>query len=157
MPRLTSTHTFVELELSPAAYAEIRAKLEEAGYQHAFAEDGAIDMHGIGVTVEKCNEQETENPNEDPFKRMTRLRDEAEAKLAALQTKVSGSSFTERDARVIHFALWRFMNAALARLHRAALKGSGNTPADIQYFHRDADDAERLVGVFRALYEKPKG
>ena len=41
------THTFAELELSPAAYDEIAAKLREAGW---FVDGGAIDMHGIGVT-----------------------------------------------------------------------------------------------------------
>lgn len=47
---LNVTHTFVELELSRAAYDEIAAKLREAGYDHAFMEDGAIDMHGMGIT-----------------------------------------------------------------------------------------------------------
>jgi hypothetical protein len=44
------THTFVELELSPAAYDEIRLKLERAGYQHAFIDHNTIDMHGLAVT-----------------------------------------------------------------------------------------------------------
>lgn len=43
------THTFAELEISDTAYNEIRSKLESAGYEHAFMDDGAIDMHGIGV------------------------------------------------------------------------------------------------------------
>lgn len=47
--RLTSTHTFATLEVSNAAYDEIAAKLKEAGYDHVFMEDGAIDMHGIGL------------------------------------------------------------------------------------------------------------
>lgn len=47
---IRQTHTYAELELSQAAYNEIKRKLEDAGYQHAFMEDGAIDMHGIGVT-----------------------------------------------------------------------------------------------------------
>lgn len=46
------THTYVELELSPAAYDEIRQKLEEAGYEHAFNDEATIDMHGIAVTLE---------------------------------------------------------------------------------------------------------
>jgi hypothetical protein len=46
--RLTSTHTFATLEVSAAAYDEIKAKLVEAEYQHAFIDD-AIDMHGIGL------------------------------------------------------------------------------------------------------------
>lgn len=44
------THTFAVLELSPAAYDEIAHKMREAGYGHVFMDDGAIDMHGIGVT-----------------------------------------------------------------------------------------------------------
>lgn len=44
------THTYVELELSQSAYDEVRRKLAEAGYDHAFMDDGAIDMHGLGVT-----------------------------------------------------------------------------------------------------------
>ena len=45
----SSTHTYALLELSAAAYEEIERKLREAGYDHAFDEDGVIDMHGIGV------------------------------------------------------------------------------------------------------------
>jgi hypothetical protein len=48
--RITATHTYAELELSPIAYEEIKTKLKAAGYEHAFMEGGAIDMHGIGVT-----------------------------------------------------------------------------------------------------------
>jgi len=54
MPGIRQTHTFALLELSPAAYGEIRYKLEQAGYQHAFIEDDGkpiIDMQGIGVTM----------------------------------------------------------------------------------------------------------
>jgi hypothetical protein len=43
------THTLAKLELSKAAYDEIATKLIDAGYQHAFLEDGLIDMDGIGV------------------------------------------------------------------------------------------------------------
>jgi hypothetical protein len=50
---LRQTHTYVLLPLSPAAYREIRAKLLEAGYGHAFHDVGTfeevIDMHGIAV------------------------------------------------------------------------------------------------------------
>ena len=47
-----STYTYALLEVSPAAYAEIKTKLEAAGYAHAFhEEDGkvVIDMHGIAL------------------------------------------------------------------------------------------------------------
>lgn len=39
----------MELEISDLAYTEIKSKLEAAGYQHTFMDDGAIDMHGIAV------------------------------------------------------------------------------------------------------------
>ena len=45
-------HTYAILEVAPEAYAEIRAKLEAAGYSDQFHhEDDAecIDMHGIAV------------------------------------------------------------------------------------------------------------
>jgi len=44
------THTYAELEISRSAYDEIRGLLKAAGYQHAFMDDGTIDMHGIGIT-----------------------------------------------------------------------------------------------------------
>lgn len=43
------TYTYVLMELSAAAYAEIEAKMREAGYDHVFGEDGEIDMRGIAV------------------------------------------------------------------------------------------------------------
>lgn len=48
---MRSTHTYVILELSPAAHAEIMQKMRMAGYQHAI-EGGTIDMHGIAVETE---------------------------------------------------------------------------------------------------------
>lgn len=58
------THTYAILEVSPAAYAEIRAKLHAAGYDHAFGEDdGAevIDMHGIAVKAAVAAEPAAEH------------------------------------------------------------------------------------------------
>lgn len=53
---MRTTHTYAILEISAAAYEEIRAKLEQAGYQHAFhpKADGriAIDMYGIAVATD---------------------------------------------------------------------------------------------------------
>ena len=50
------THTLSVLELSPAAFNEIHAKLKEAGYDHAILEEPRestlIDMSGIGVVIE---------------------------------------------------------------------------------------------------------
>lgn len=51
------THTYVLMELSDAAYAEIAEKMHAVGYDHAFGGDGEIDMHGIAVarTVKALN------------------------------------------------------------------------------------------------------
>lgn len=57
---LTQTHTYAELEVSAEAYAEIAAKLIEAGYDHVFERSGkgvenrgAIDMHGIALVTKR--------------------------------------------------------------------------------------------------------
>lgn len=46
------SHTFALLDVSPAAYAEIREKLKAAGYDHALHGDGVIDLHGLALTTE---------------------------------------------------------------------------------------------------------
>ena len=49
------TYTYAILEVSKEAYEEIAAKLNAAGYQHAFHEDAGrevIDMHGIALKQE---------------------------------------------------------------------------------------------------------
>lgn len=59
--RLTSTRTYVVLEVSSAVYREIRSKLEEAEYQHAFHQDSQygnlIDMHGIALAEERADDE----------------------------------------------------------------------------------------------------
>lgn len=54
---IRTTHTYAVLELSEAAYQEIREAFERAGYGHAFHDDAEhgklIDMHGIAVSCEK--------------------------------------------------------------------------------------------------------
>lgn len=49
------THTYAILKISQAAFDEIKAKLEAAGYTDQFHEDEkrlVIDMHGLAVTAE---------------------------------------------------------------------------------------------------------
>jgi hypothetical protein len=46
---MRQTHTYVTMQLSAAAYAEIKEKMVAAGYDHVFGRDGEIDMHGIAV------------------------------------------------------------------------------------------------------------
>jgi hypothetical protein len=43
------THTYAVLKVSQSAYDEIREKLQTAAYDHAFHENGIIDMHGIAL------------------------------------------------------------------------------------------------------------
>jgi len=54
------THTYAILDVSSAAYEEIRQKLAEAGYEHAFNDDGdgreCIDMHGVALRSEPSPE-----------------------------------------------------------------------------------------------------
>ncbi len=53
--KLRTTHTYALMDVSPAVYAEIRAKIIEAGYEHTImAQDGAecIDMTGIALQVD---------------------------------------------------------------------------------------------------------
>lgn len=45
---LRQTHTYAILPVSRAVFDEIKQKLSDAGYQHAFHDD-VIDMQGIGV------------------------------------------------------------------------------------------------------------
>lgn len=49
------TYTYAILEVSRAAYQEIKQKLEAAGYSDQFHDNGGklvIDMHGIAVAEE---------------------------------------------------------------------------------------------------------
>lgn len=49
------THTYAELDVSAETYTEIARKLRDAGYDHAFIDEGerskVIDMHGIGLVT----------------------------------------------------------------------------------------------------------
>ena len=45
-----ATHTYVELEVSAESYAEVKHLLEQAGWDHAIMDDGAIDLSGIALT-----------------------------------------------------------------------------------------------------------
>lgn len=52
---MRTTHTYAILHVSPTCYEEIRERLAEAGYQHAFhhtpGEPEVIDMAGIALQV----------------------------------------------------------------------------------------------------------
>lgn len=54
--RLTSTYTYVTMEVSQIAYKEIRQKLEDANYQHAITDDGLLNMHGLALVLAEAEE-----------------------------------------------------------------------------------------------------
>lgn len=47
------TYTYAILPISLPAYAEIKRKLEEAGYEHAIGPEGELDMRGIALALEE--------------------------------------------------------------------------------------------------------
>lgn len=56
-PRITHTHTVAVLEVSADAFAEIKSKLEAAGYEHAINwREKHIDMTGIALACEPSGE-----------------------------------------------------------------------------------------------------
>lgn len=57
-PLIQQTHTYVTMDLTPAAYDEIAAKMREAKYDHAFNDEGEIDMAGIAVVMTDANRWE---------------------------------------------------------------------------------------------------
>lgn len=66
---MNHTHTYVTIEVSQAAFDEIKSKMEAADYQHALHQDGSeitIDMHGIGLTREPLQKKQEHymNPND---------------------------------------------------------------------------------------------
>lgn len=61
---IRQTHTFSILEISKAAYEEIKGKLTEAGYEHAIIKEGereVIDMNGIAVGPEAFESVDIKN------------------------------------------------------------------------------------------------
>lgn len=62
-----STHTYAILEISYAAFEEIRASLAKAGYEHQFTKDDdgrlVIDMVGLALAPERVPSPRTINVN----------------------------------------------------------------------------------------------
>lgn len=51
------THTYAVLPVPKEFYDFVENFLKEAGYEHAFLENGCIDMHGIALKAEQaCRE-----------------------------------------------------------------------------------------------------
>lgn len=57
------TYSYVIMGVSESAYNEVKAKLKDAGYEHAIhEEDGktVLDMHGIALGLEERTKQNSE-------------------------------------------------------------------------------------------------
>ncbi len=50
----TAARTYAILEISDEAFVEIRDKLDAAGYQDQFLENGLIDLNGIAIKGESA-------------------------------------------------------------------------------------------------------
>jgi hypothetical protein len=79
------TYTYVILPISPAAYAEIRRKLTDAGYTDQFHDDRdgdgvVIDMHGIALSEER---EKTMQPHQQRVVDEKKELDEKSSKLNA--------------------------------------------------------------------------
>ena len=79
---MRSTHTYAILEVSPAAHAEIKAKLLAADYGHAIAGD-TIDMHGIALEPEENIDSVSDEAPFDFMACATKTADSAERSASA--------------------------------------------------------------------------
>lgn len=63
------TYTYALLEVSETTYKEIRDKLRTVGYNHAFGNNGEIDMHGIALVIkeQKVHDRISQPINKTPF------------------------------------------------------------------------------------------
>lgn len=65
---------------------------------------------------------------------------------------------SERQQRVIRFALWRFINDARGNMNAAAQDKEGRhfKPGAFEAFEKDAQDAERTVQILRLHAARPQ-
>lgn len=48
---MRSTHTYAIMEVPREVFEVVKAKLEDAGYQHAIHDGDTLDMHGVALRV----------------------------------------------------------------------------------------------------------
>ena len=63
------THTYAKLAVPEHIYDYIRKRLQDAGYEHAFQPNGAIDMHGVAIVSEPAGEEAAKEA--EPSNRVT--------------------------------------------------------------------------------------
>jgi hypothetical protein len=93
---LRTTHTFAELGVSQAAYDEIAGKLRAAEYDHAFGDDGVIDMHGIGLQVSAETETSIAGNVPETQPKDVGLESDADALARVRAHKLNKESFATR-------------------------------------------------------------
>src|SRR5690606_21771277 len=66
------------------------------------------------------------------------------------QTEIeAGADWTDRELKLIRFAVYRFMNDAYAKARYAAQRGTAD---QVRAFHADAEDAEAVLAKLRTLH-----
>ena len=122
---IRTTHTSALLELSPQAYAEIKAKLIEAGWTQALQDDGSIDMHGIAVTAA----EETDDPV-DGNALVTEMMCLAKARCKGQKAGIVVCAFLEKSTSILtNHPDSASARTAIAELARVAFE---NEPATIR-------------------------
>ena len=53
---MRTTHTVAVMKVPKSVYDLVAAELRAAGYDHAFLDDGSIDMTGVALAVEKLDD-----------------------------------------------------------------------------------------------------
>lgn len=102
---MRTTHTYVTLELSRAAYDEIKGKMLAAKYQHAINAEGEIDMHGIAVTAEQPADWQWLTREEACAYLMTKHGvARSPATLATLAVRGGGPVYRKIGQKLVHYS-----------------------------------------------------
>lgn len=164
------THTYALMIVSPHTFNEVKAKLEQAGYDHAILpgevpQFPVLDMHGIGLSQEPphMRAEETPNPNrtalESLMARMLRHafmegwqafdKAWADNKDAAGLPHNGGEAWPEYSPAQADWERWQAHLAHVTGLDADYAPVEGGTPPD---------DRQRLLGLLRwAKAHVPQG
>lgn len=132
MTVLRQTHTFVVLDLEPATFREIAAKLVDAGYDHAFVEqDGrtVIDMQGIALAeTDKPKPVDVEGEKVAKIKRLVAA--EFRISLAHLENTKRGDN---TQAMVRGIAMWLCRRHTDMSLNEVGQKFGGRNHGTVKH------------------------
>lgn len=133
---LRQTHTYATLEVTPATFDEIAAKLRAAGYDHAFdLEERVIDMQGIGVMKSEMVAPSAEHPDVALLREAVQAVDEARVDL-----------IVSKEGAAHHAEEMRKWTEALDRINATLFKRDGLVKeAPVAPAPADAADSEMTV------------